>query len=141
MLAALPYLASIKLDLDSVGTIGSWQINVANYTAFWHEGDREFFFHWAYLESLLSVVAGKKSRLSGNQHGGTIGPSVLELRCFQRLNVWGTGKPGSLFAFRPWECEFKMASIICHGSEAVVWREHKRTVNWFMRHAVHDRAT
>jgi hypothetical protein len=34
-----------------------------------------------------------------------------------------------------------MASTICHGGKAVVWREHKRTVNWFMRHAVHNRAT
>src|SRR6266850_801148 len=34
-----------------------------------------------------------------------------------------------------------MASIICHGGEAVVWGEHKRTVNRFMRHAVHNRAT
>src|SRR6266446_1087918 len=109
MLAALPHLASIKFDLDSVGTIGPWQINVANDASFWNEEDGEFLLHRAYLESLLSVVAGKKSCLSGHQHGGTIGPRVLELRCFQRLNARGTGKPGSLFAFRPWECEFKMA--------------------------------
>jgi hypothetical protein len=87
MLAALPHLASIKLDLDFVGTIGPWQNNVANDTGFWHEGNCEFLLRWAYLESLLSVVAGKKSRLSGHQHGGTIDPGVLKLRCFQRVNV------------------------------------------------------
>lgn len=87
MLAALPHLASIKLNLDSVGTIGPRQNNVANDTSFWHEGDRNFLLRWAYLESLLSVIAGEKSRLSGHQHGGTIGRGLLELRCFQRVNV------------------------------------------------------
>jgi hypothetical protein len=87
MLAALLHPASIKLDLDSVGNVGPRQNNVANDTSFWHKGDCQFLLHWAYLESLLSIVAGKKSRLSGHQHCGTIGPGVLELRYFQSVNV------------------------------------------------------
>ena len=53
MLAALPHLASIKFDLDSVGTIGPRQINVANDTSFWHEEDGEFLLHRAYLDVKL----------------------------------------------------------------------------------------
>ena len=87
MLAALPNLASIKFDLDFVGTIGPRQNNVANNVRFRHEGDCEFLLGWAYLEYLLPVIAGKKSRLSGHQHGGTIDPGLLELRCFQGANV------------------------------------------------------
>src|SRR5260370_34297634 len=141
MLAALAHLTSIELDLDFVGTIGPRQNNVANDASFRHEENCEFLLRWAYLESLLPVIAGKKSRLSGHQHGGTIDPGVLKLRCFRRANVWATGKSGSHFAFPSWECEFKMASIVCHCGKAVVRREYKRTANWFMRRAVHDRAS
>src|SRR5260370_13323914 len=99
MLAALPHLASIKLDLDFVGTIGPRQNNVANDASFRHQENCEFLLRWAYLESLLPVIAGKKSRLSGHQHRGTIDPSVLKLTCFQRVNVCGTCKPARPFAF------------------------------------------
>ena len=119
MLAALPQLASIKLDLDSVGPIGPRQNNVANNTSFRHEEDCEFLLRWAYLDSLLSVFTGKESWFAGHQHGGTIVPRVLKLRCFQRAR--GTGKPSSLFSFRQWECEFKMALIVRHCGKAVVW--------------------
>ncbi len=47
MLAALPHLASIKFDLDFVGTIGPRQNNVANDASFRHEGDCEFLLRWA----------------------------------------------------------------------------------------------
>ena len=87
MLAALPQLASIKLDLDSVGPIGPRQNNVANDASFRQERDCEFLLRWAYLESLLPVIAGEKSRFAGHQRGGTVGPGVLEPRCFQRANV------------------------------------------------------
>src|SRR5258708_40029517 len=116
MLAALPHLASIKFDLDFVGTIGPRQNNVANDASFRHEGDYEFLLRCAYLDSLLSVFTGKESEFAGHQHGGTIVPRVLA--CFQRAR--GTGKPRRLFPFRQWECEFKMALIVCHYRKAVV---------------------
>jgi hypothetical protein len=47
MLAALPHLASIKFDLDFVGTIGPRQNNVANDASFRHERDSEFLLRWA----------------------------------------------------------------------------------------------
>jgi len=72
MLAALPHLASIKLDLDFVGNIGPRQNNVANDTSFGHEGDCEFL-PAPGLSGIppFRFVAGKKS-VFGYQHAGRL---------------------------------------------------------------------
>src|SRR5437879_11457707 len=118
MLAALPHLTSIKLDLDFVGTIGLRQNNLANDASFRRERDCELLLHWAYLEALLPVMAGKKSRFAGHQHGGTIGSGMLALRCFQRVYILVIRDPGSPFVFPLSKCEFKMASIVRHSGLA-----------------------
>src|SRR5258708_37267923 len=99
MLAALPHLTSIKLDLDFVGTIGPRQNNVANDASFGHQENCEFLLLWAYLESLLPVIAGKKSRFGVHQHGGDSILRVFTNRSCVADDAWSAYETRAHFMF------------------------------------------